>query len=145
MLNVSQTIDCSALQQVVTQLVQHHDALRLRFCRDSEGNWQQSFTEYSASMLAQIFTLHEVENAQITALADDIQRSLDIQNGPVMRVAVMQVADGSYRVLLVVHHLVIDGVSWRILLDDLAAGYEQLIAGKTWQPIAKSSSVKKVG
>ncbi|RXF06611.1 non-ribosomal peptide synthetase [Pseudoalteromonas sp. PS5] len=143
MLHVSQTIDCSALQQVVTQLVQHHDALRLRFCRDSEGNWQQSFTEYSASMLAQIFTLHEVENAQITALADDIQRSLDIQNGPVMRVAVMQVADGSYRVLLVVHHLVIDGVSWRILLDDLAAGYEQLIAGKTWQPIAKSSSVKK--
>ncbi|KAF6649064.1 condensation domain-containing protein, partial [Paenibacillus sp. EKM301P] len=39
-------------------------------------------------------------------------------------------AEGDH-VLIVIHHLVVDGVSWRILLEDLASGYEQAVAGQT--------------
>ncbi|MCO7199861.1 non-ribosomal peptide synthetase [Pseudoalteromonas sp. OANN1] len=143
MLRLEQALDWRVLQQVIGRLIQHHDALRLTFSKDSQGYWQQSFGDYHESMLAQVFTMYQVESEQITALAEEIQASLNIQDGPLMRAAVMTVADGSYRVLLVVHHLVIDGVSWRIVLDDLATGYEQLLNSADWQLPAKSSSVKK--
>ncbi|MNJ20435.1 Linear gramicidin synthase subunit D [compost metagenome] len=70
------------------------------------------------------------------------QRSLDLSAGPLLRAVLMNLADGSQRLLLVIHHLAVDGVSWRILLEDLHSAYEQACAGQ--QPLlpARTSSVK---
>lgn len=62
--------------------------------------------------------------------ADEIQAGLDLREGPVLRAAVFDLGAGrGRRLLLAVHHLVVDGVSWRILLEDLGAAYESLAAG----------------
>src|SRR5256885_8607888 len=53
-----------------------------------------------------------------SALCEQAQRSLDIVHGPLLRGLCIEVGDGSWRLLLVAHHLVVDGVSWRILLED---------------------------
>ena len=58
-----------------------------------------------------------------------MQGSLDLKRGPIMRVALYEMA-GSQRVLIVVHHLAVDMVSWRMLLEDLWKAYEQLERGE---------------
>ncbi len=51
-------------------------------------------------------------------------------------------ADGSQRLLLIVHHLVVDGVSWRILFEDLQRAYRQILDGHAVQLPAKTSALK---
>ncbi|OZI60180.1 non-ribosomal peptide synthetase [Bordetella genomosp. 11] len=72
-----------------------------------------------------IWDLTAVDAAEIEAHCARAQASLDITHGPLLRAARMRVADGSWRLLLVIHHLAVDGVSWRILLEDLRQAYEQ--------------------
>ena len=66
--------------------------------------------------------------------AGEVQRSLNIETGPVMRVALLRCGE-SDRLLVTAHHLVVDGVSWRILLEDLqrllVEGLEADLGGKT--------------
>ena len=65
----------------------------------------------------------------MTALCDEAQRSLDLANGPLLRALLVSLDDGTQRLLLAVHHLAVDGVSWRVLLEDLQQAYAQLAAG----------------
>ncbi|MQA57043.1 non-ribosomal peptide synthetase, partial [Pseudomonas piscis] len=59
-----------------------------------------------------------------------------LQEGPLLRGVLLTLADQSQRLLLAIHHLVVDGVSWRILLEDL-----QRLLGA--QPLpAKTSSTQ---
>lgn len=52
------------------------------------------------------------------------QRSLDLSTGPLLRALLVELPEGEQRLLLVIHHLVVDGVSWRILLEDLQQFYQ---------------------
>ena len=52
-----------------------------------------------------------------------VQASLDLARGPLLRVALFDLGDGGARLQIVVHHLVMDGVSWRVLLEDLETAY----------------------
>ncbi|OIN45327.1 non-ribosomal peptide synthetase [Pseudomonas costantinii] len=110
------------LEAALTQLINHHDALRLRFVQQADG-WQQAHavpvTEPS------LWQSHASDDTQLAALCDEAQRSLDLAQGPLLRAALVTMADGTQRLLLVVHHLVVDGVSWRILLEDLQQAYRQ--------------------
>jgi non-ribosomal peptide synthase protein (TIGR01720 family) len=45
--------------------------------------------------------------------------------------------------LIVIHHLVVDGVSWRILLEDLQRGYEQVSRGERMELGSKSTSYRR--
>ena len=82
----------------------------------------------------------------IEETAATVQASLELTAGPVWRAVQFQLGNGAGRLLLVVHHLVVDGVSWRILLQDLQQAYEQLRAGVEASAVrlaAKSSSFKQ--
>ncbi|AMS21566.1 non-ribosomal peptide synthetase [Pseudomonas synxantha] len=123
------------LNGALQQLVNHHDGLRLRYQANGEG-WQQHYSEpVGESLLWQ----RQVDSHEALAeLCDEAQRSLNLQDGPLLRALLVQMPDHSQRLLLVIHHLVVDGVSWRILLDDLQQLYVGLregaapaLAGKT--------------
>ena len=62
---------------------------------------------------------------QVTAIANKYQGSLSIGEGRVVSMVWMQMPEGeaANRLLIIIHHLAVDGVSWRILLEDL----EQLL------------------
>ncbi|MGN7309003.1 condensation domain-containing protein, partial [Bacillus subtilis] len=62
---------------------------------------------------------------QIENKANEIQSGFKLDSDPLMRLGLFQCADGDH-LLIVIHHLVIDGVSWRILIEDLSRAYEQL-------------------
>ncbi|MBF3128101.1 amino acid adenylation domain-containing protein, partial [Pseudomonas aeruginosa] len=80
--------------------------------------------------------------AALRALADEVQRSLDLADGPLLRALLATFDDGSQRLLLVIHHLVVDGVSWRILFEDLQTAYRQLLAGQAVELPAKTSAFR---
>ncbi|MBF8742607.1 non-ribosomal peptide synthetase, partial [Pseudomonas guariconensis] len=124
LLRSRQTLGAERLAQALHALVAHHDALRLCFSEQA-GGWQAEYRS-TAQLPQDLLWCVQVQDAQALEQAcEQAQRSLDLQAGPLLRAVLATLADGSQRLLLVIHHLVVDGVSWRILFDDLQALYQQ--------------------
>ena len=149
MFNVRQRLDALMLKQVITRLLEHHDALRLRFDQ-MDGKWRQWHVAPEASASEEVFKYIDLravpateQATAITAAAEEVQRSLNLAEGPVLRFALMDLGeDREGRLLIVIHHLVVDAVSWRILLEDLQRGYDQLLRGESVNFLAKTTSYK---
>ena len=145
-LEARQSVDPEKLEQVVDALLRQHDALRLRFVADRTG-WKQ---EQSQPIQQVPFTFIDWSHlpgaeaeAAYTQEADRLHTSLDLAQGPLLRIASFRFGeDQADRVLIVIHHLVVDGVSWRILLDDLQTAYDQLCVGKAIELPPKTTSFK---
>ncbi|WP_137821500.1 non-ribosomal peptide synthase/polyketide synthase [Pseudomonas sp. D(2018)] len=135
LLEPRQPLDPALLDDALQQLVRQHDALRLRFTEEG-GQWRQTHVDANQTLLWQ----GQASGAEMTVFCDEVQRSLDLANGPLLRAALIEQADGSQRLLLVIHHLVVDGVSWRVLLEDLQTAYRQLDAGEAVRLPAKTSA-----
>ena len=116
-------LDRVALEQVVRTLITHHDALRLCFERP-HGGWRQNFHDVPDRLPLRVVDLTatpETERAaRIEAECDAEQASLDLESGQLFRVVLFEGKNGFRRLLLLAHHLLVDGVSWRTLLDDLS-------------------------
>jgi amino acid adenylation domain-containing protein/non-ribosomal peptide synthase protein (TIGR01720 family) len=117
------------LAGAVRAVFAHHDALRLRFAHD--GSWRQCVApagEASPLERLDLSRLPECEQAAaLEAAATALQTGLDLAAGPASRVAFFDRGPGrSARLVWVVHHLAVDGVSWRILLEDLQTACRQL-------------------
>jgi len=146
MLELKERLDPEVLSRVVDILLEHHDALRMRFHLEGES-WIQ---ENSASESNTPFTLIElgqlpesVKRAAIEQAASQAQSSLDLNDGPLMRVVLIDLGESAAaRLLLASHHLVVDGVSWRVLLEDLNRAYENLSQGKEASLGPKTTSFK---
>ncbi|NMX75563.1 non-ribosomal peptide synthetase [Pseudomonas sp. WS 5532] len=115
-----EALEPARIDAALTRLINHHDALRLRFVRQADG-WQQAHAEPVAS--ASVWQAQVADEAELAALCDKAHGSLNLEQGPLLRAVLVSMADGAQRLLLVVHHLVVDGVSWRILLEDLQQAY----------------------
>lgn len=135
-------IDTSLLEQALQHVYQHHDSLRLRFTQTAAG-WQQT---YSADPTINLQTIdlsnYSADLAQaIETAANQLQTSLELSRGPLFQVALIQTSE-QQRLLFVAHHLIIDGVSWRILLEDLQTAYTQLQQAAPVELPAKTTSFK---
>ena len=147
MLEAQQTLDAELLKTAVAHLLEHHDALRLRF-EYVAGKWQQF---NSVREDERVLTSHDLsaltEEAQaeaIEAAVSGLQRSLDLSKGPLVRMALFELGAGrANRLLWLIHHLVVDWVSWRILLEDLATAYGQLSNGEEIKLPPKTTSFKE--
>ncbi|MBY0073275.1 non-ribosomal peptide synthetase, partial [Paenibacillus polymyxa] len=80
-------------------------------------------------------------SAAMEAKASEIQSSIQLHEGPLLKAGLFHCADGDH-LLMVIHHLVVDGVSWRILFEDLAVAYEQAIREETLQLPDKTDSFR---
>lgn len=141
LLRVNSPLEADWLQTAVTHLIAHHDALRLRFHRDENG-WRQyneAITEDDA-----IFVHEDLPDAG--ALAERtaaLQASLNLSDGPLLRIGYFTLGKNQPAYLLAAaHHLVIDGVSWRILLEDLQLVYQQLLQGQPVRLPPKTTSFR---
>jgi len=144
LLEVRQRLDPALLSQVVQQLLIHHDALRLRFVFSKSG-WQQVNAlpdEVVPCTRVDLSVLPEAEQRPaIEAAATELQASLNLESGPLVRVALFDLGPNQpNRLLLVIHHLAVDGVSWRILLEDLHRAYQQLSHGEAMKLPPKTTS-----
>lgn len=123
LLKVLKPFSFNVLTEAFNKLLEHHDALRLRFHKEGEG-WKQfnapkeehQIVEYvDVSHLSEEKRLNKVEE-----VGEKLQKSLNLSEGPIVKAVYFDHGNGgSSRLLIVVHHLAMDGVSWRILLEDL--------------------------
>ncbi|AFZ17608.1 non-ribosomal peptide synthetase [Allocoleopsis franciscana] len=147
LLEVRQAIDLALLEQALQHLLLHHDVLRLRF-EPIESGWQQvqSSPDVSVPLTRWDFSaLAEAEQTlAIEATATELQASLNLSTGLLVRVGFFDLGvHQPSRLLIVIHHLVVDGVSWRILLEDLQTAYQQLSQGEQVQLPAKTTSFQQ--
>ncbi|WP_434707697.1 non-ribosomal peptide synthase/polyketide synthase [Pseudomonas sp. R1-1] len=141
LLKPPQPLDADKIEQVLRALVAHHDALRLSFTQ-RDGVWQAEHRAVENLPDNLLWQAQVADAAALEALGNRAQRSLDLQNGPLLRAVLAQLADGTQRLHLVIHHLAVDGVSWRILLEDLQNAYQQLLDGQPLRLPAKTSAFK---
>ena len=128
------------LEQALQALLVHHDVLRLGFSQGAEG-WQAHYRQPQPQQ-ALLRQAQAADAQALTALCQQLQGSLDLSAGPLLRGLLVTLADGAQRLFLVVHHLVVDGVSWRILFEDLQAVYRQLQQGQAPHLAAKTSAYR---
>jgi len=146
LLETREHVDSQILKRVVQDLIRHHDALRLRFVRESE-DWRQFNAGLDDEAPFRRIDLSAVDETKrehaIVRAASEVQASLNLSDGPLLRVVQFDMGAETGRLLIVVHHLAVDGVSWRILLDDLQLAYKQLTNGERIELPAKTTSFKQ--
>ncbi|HYT32609.1 MAG TPA: condensation domain-containing protein, partial [Thermoanaerobaculia bacterium] len=146
LLEAREALDPIALEKAVEGLLVHHDALRLRFARDAAG-WRQSNAASENSRVFSVLPLGGLgETEQESAIeegAAQAQASLKLSQGPMARAILFDLGpQRSARLLLIAHHLSVDGVSWRILVEDLESAYRRIRAGEPAQLPPKTTSFR---
>lgn len=144
LLELKRPLDPSIVGEVVAHLVAHHDALRLRFdCKGTE--WTQRYVEKADQQIVHVVDLSMVpverQRAVLDEEIDKWEASLDLIKGPLLRVVYFEHGETQPDSLLfIIHHLVTDGISWRILIGDFHLVYGQIASGKKVELPAKSTS-----
>ncbi|MBE9060861.1 non-ribosomal peptide synthetase [cf. Phormidesmis sp. LEGE 11477] len=146
-LSLPHNLNKAALEFAIAQVFTHHDAFRLRFYQTEQG-WQQAFSKENTAPVIQWFDYSHLSSEQKTgAIAQQIkvqQTSLNIQNGSLIAVCGFESGEKDQSHLFIaIHHLLIDGVSWRILLADLQQAYSQAIANQPIQLQPKTHSYQQ--
>ena len=130
LLEVSPTIEPHVFERAVRALVTHHDALRLRFSRGETG-WAQFNAAVDESTPFEYLDLTGVPAPDRVPVMEEaierLQSSLNLSEGPLLRVALFHLGEQfGARLLIAIHHLAVNGVSWRILIEDFEEACRQL-------------------
>jgi amino acid adenylation domain-containing protein/FkbH-like protein/non-ribosomal peptide synthase protein (TIGR01720 family) len=160
---VTENLDRGVLEQALAELSKHHDALRLRAVRENSA-WRMFYSRSSEQPALEWVDISKLlepdQRSAIESSSTKQQANLNLQHGPLWCVAYFKLGDEQPgRLLFVVHHLAVDGISWRPLLEDLETAYQQIKAKqkvalpaktapyKTWaerlQTLADSPSLKQ--
>ena len=144
LLEMPAEIKPAIVEQTLRQLMQHHDALRLRFMRTAAG-WQQVNAPCDDAVpftVIDLAALPQAEQAQaLQSVAEQIQAGLDLERDPRLAVALFELGPGrTKRLLIVINYLAVDGVSWRILLEDFQQVYQQISQDQAAQLPPKTTS-----
>lgn len=146
---VEQPLDPLLIEQVVRHLMEHHDALRLRI-EQGENGWRQyiispdAMGEVPFSVLDLSLLPEAEQTAMIEATTAQLQTSLHLSRGPIVRVAYFNLgSQRPGRLFFLVHHMATDEFSMRILSEDFVTAYQQLSRGEPMRLPPKTTSVKE--
>ena len=147
MLDVQERLDTVAFEEALRLVTDQYDVFRLRYAREGES-WTQTMADvHNTAVLTRLdlSTLwSEEQEAAIVESATKFQSSLDLADGPLVTVVLFELGPRQpERLLIIVHHLAIDGVTWRIFVEDLHTAYQQLVNGESVALLSQSSSFKQ--
>ena len=115
MLGVHRQLTPDRLRRATSALVARHEALRVRFGRE-DGHFTQRYGDVDGSFAVESVTLREP--GELAHLLDEQHHRFDLENGPLMRLLLVETGS-EQRLFVAVNHLVMDGVTLRVLLDEL--------------------------
>jgi non-ribosomal peptide synthase protein (TIGR01720 family) len=147
LLEIRQICDPKVLEQAVKYVIQYHDAFRLRFTQRESG-WQQ--IEANTNDLD--IVVHQYVNSSLLSETEQkralestikkIQSDFNLSKDSLVKVAFIELQKTSY-LLITIHQLLVDGISWQILLEDFQTAYQQLNQAKAIHLPDKTTSFKK--
>jgi amino acid adenylation domain-containing protein/non-ribosomal peptide synthase protein (TIGR01720 family) len=131
------------VRKVFSKLVEHHDALRMviKDVAGKKGLFNCGFEGERYSLETVDLTNNPNYRELIEETTEKIQKSIDFGQGPLVKLGLFKTNVGDH-LLIVIHHLVIDGVSWRIILQDLFSGYIQTLNNEKIKFADKTNSFK---
>ena len=146
LLEIDKSVSAAWLRGALAALLDQHDALRLVFTGNNLGTWTQYYAPTAPDPLV-VIDLQDRLNWQ-PELADESRRaqaSLNLETGALLHCLLVQTPDSEARnrLLLTVHHVAIDGVSWRILVEDLLAFLAAKASGQPILPAEKTASYRQ--
>ena len=135
-MELKRELDLPLLEKTFEVLIQHHDGLRLNY--DS----QKHILFFNNRHLERPLKIERIEgDAGIDAKGLELKSSFDLEHSLLIKAALFTSNQSPGKLLITAHHLVMDGISWRVLLEDLNKIYTSLEQGKPVQLSKKSASV----
>lgn len=133
-IELNQSVTLEQMTQVLTKLVDHHDMLRVIYTKEADGTWIQTIREPGITPFVTSFDLTNVSKEeaveQIRLETGACQGTLSLERGEVIKAILFQTGHNTSELFIAAHHLVMDGISWRIIQEDLLNGLKQLTAGQ---------------
>lgn len=126
-----EAFDTAILQQTWTSLLAHHDNLRSRF-NLAEPSQTIGKSGEAEGFRITLSTNNSISDQEII----EAQTGIDLQNDPLVNILLN---GEKTELVLIIHHLLVDGISWRILLEDFELIYRDLSAGKNFLLPPKTS------
>jgi amino acid adenylation domain-containing protein/non-ribosomal peptide synthase protein (TIGR01720 family) len=147
LLEVRGAADEDALRNALRVLTEQHDALRTRWHHDGLG-WRGVVAPAEEADLLRVVDLSHHDPAttmlEMEREATSIQAGLDLAAGPLVRAGLFRFGDlQPPQILLTIHHLVVDAISWGSLVHDLAAAYGALLRGRSVELPEKTTSFQE--
>lgn len=141
MFHVAQEVTDDHLRNALKIIQTQHPVLNLQYAY-VDGVWQQSYQD-PQTLPFSVLDLTNLENGawqqERQAIIERTQAGLSLEDGKLWQ-ACLLITPAGQQLLWVIHHLVVDGVSWRILLDDLQNLCQQQLSGQSVQQLAKQTS-----
>jgi amino acid adenylation domain-containing protein/non-ribosomal peptide synthase protein (TIGR01720 family) len=128
------------MNEILQCVVEHHDVFRMKF--RNNGKAMEAYYSKESPSVDTFYTSSTIENTVTNYLEESINEmhaGLNITEGTMARFKLL-VSPNSARLVIVMHHLIVDGVSWRILIEDIETLMRQKIAGEQVQLSARSNS-----
>ncbi|MEH2381698.1 MAG: amino acid adenylation domain-containing protein [Nostoc sp.] len=124
-------LQISHLEQSLQEIIQRHEILRTTFPHQDGYPIQAIAPTLTITLpVMDLQALPKVEQSTlIQQLSKEVQRPFDLVNGPLLRVTLVQLEKESYVLLLCMHHIVYDGWSMGVFIQELSTLYQAFCAG----------------
>jgi amino acid adenylation domain-containing protein/non-ribosomal peptide synthase protein (TIGR01720 family) len=128
-------LDVATLRAALDQIIAHHPMLQARYRKTGDG-WEQEVVLDAVPARIELESLAGLEpaeqEARLLATANRLHADLNLADGRLVAGSVFTMGtEQPPRVLLIIHHLVVDAVSWGTITSDLAVAYRQISRGET--------------
>lgn len=141
----NEQVETESLREATRKLIEHHDALRMSF--KEENGFRTQFVENADGQIPfESISLAACDEplAEVVKISAEIQEKLNLEEGKVFRVTHFDLGEKfPARILLTCHHLVVDAISWRFMMEDLLTAYEAIRRQQKILLPAKTFSFKK--
>ncbi|TPG70553.1 amino acid adenylation domain-containing protein [Brevibacillus laterosporus] len=129
LLACKKSIDKQIIATAIKKLVEHHDMLRVRCDRNTKELFYQNDHIHETDYFVYYDLTHEPEEMKfekMKELGSITKSSFHLEETPLFKACIFQLGEEEQYLLFTAHHIVVDGVSWRILIEDFTSGVEQL-------------------
>ena len=121
-------LDIKRLESITADLVSYHDVMRIRVTKEKQNDgtfkWFQNYQAEVDLPTLKILDISKYTPSEVKQILTEWQSHFDLEHGPIFQMGYLDgFTDGSARIFFSLHHLMIDGVSWRILTEDIKALY----------------------
>ncbi|MBT3254580.1 MAG: amino acid adenylation domain-containing protein [Candidatus Marinimicrobia bacterium] len=142
LVGITESVNVEILKETLSLLHKQHDMLRARYSMPG-GHVEQVVTDDYFFVHLDSLSAHDSHNQiDLETSVENLAATMDLASGPLLKAAVLM-HDGEDALLMVGHHLILDAVSWSILMRDMNTLYEQLESGTQAQLPLRTHSYRE--
>lgn len=135
MYRISGYVDVQALEKAFSLLIARHGSLRTVFADTPEGPRQRILPATDIRVPFEFYRHDSTDgdnpDVLVELAATALRQPFDLEKGPLLRIKLIELSDDQYFFLFTIHHLIADGWSMEIMINEVLIAYEAIRAGKT--------------